>query len=97
MGSSNPFGGDGSSINRPPIFSGEGPTTSKSKEDKDDDESDSDLDDETMNLLFANLANSSKEKEDSRSFRRKKRKSQPTKARTTKIASLAMSVEKPDI
>ncbi|KAF1894471.1 hypothetical protein Lal_00043413 [Lupinus albus] len=24
MGSSNPFGGDGSSINRPPIFSGEG-------------------------------------------------------------------------
>ncbi|KAF1894729.1 hypothetical protein Lal_00021022 [Lupinus albus] len=70
---------------------------SKSKEDKDDDESDSDLDDETMNLLVRKFSKFIKRKEDSRSFRRKKRKSQPTKTRTTKIASLAMSVEKPDI
>ncbi|KAF1863132.1 hypothetical protein Lal_00037387 [Lupinus albus] len=70
-------------------------TTSKSKEDKDDDESDSDLDDETMNLLVRKFSKFIKRKGGFKKFQKKERKSQPTKARTTKIASLAMKKSTP--
>ncbi|KAF1883584.1 hypothetical protein Lal_00043270 [Lupinus albus] len=60
MGYTNRFGGDGASINRPPILVARDKrkkgislkaSTSQDQEDGDDDESDSDIDTETMTLL----------------------------------------------